>query len=129
MNNTEICNPKTEVAKGIELTDKDYIEGVLTVCKDLEKNLTVALTEASHENLYEKIFEMFTDIADLQRETYELWFRKGWFVVEAETQDKITKKYNKLEQEFIDLETKYSEEEKEEDYDSEDNFEESSEEE
>lgn len=104
MNNTEICNPKTEVPKGLSLNDKDYIEGVLTVCKDLEKNLTVAMTEASNEKLYQTIFDMFTDIAELQRETYELWFKKGWFVVEEEEKQKINKKYNVLEQELVDLE-------------------------
>lgn len=104
MNNQVICNPKTEVAKGLVLTDKDYIEGLLTVCKDLEKNLTVALTEASHEELYDEIFEMFKDISLLQRETYELWFRKGWFEIEPETKEKINEKYDKLNQEYRDLE-------------------------
>ena len=37
--NNKICNPKTEVEKGTTLNDKDYLEGVLTICKDLEKNL------------------------------------------------------------------------------------------
>ena len=64
MNNTEISNPKTEVEKGLTLNDKDYIESILTVCKDLEKNLVVAMTEASHEAYYEKIHEMFEDIAE-----------------------------------------------------------------
>jgi len=104
MNNTKICNPKTEVPKGLSLNDKDYIEGVLTVCKDLEKNLTVAMTEASNEKLYQTIFDMFTDIAELQRETYELWFKKGWFILEEEEKQKINKKYNMLEQELVDLE-------------------------
>lgn len=104
MNNQVICNPKTEVKKGLVLTDKDYIEGLLTICKDLEKNLTVALTEASHEELYDEIFEMFKDISLLQRETYELWFRKGWFEIEPESKEKINKKYDKLNQEYIDLE-------------------------
>ena len=52
--NNKICNPKTEVEKGTTLNDKDYLEGVLTICKDLEKNLTVAMTEASHEEYYVK---------------------------------------------------------------------------
>ncbi|MBP3840496.1 MAG: spore coat protein [Bacilli bacterium] len=104
MNNTQICNPKTEVPKGLGLTDKDYIEGILTVCKDLEKNLTVAMTEASNEKLYHTIFDMFTDIAELQRETYELWFKKGWFILEEEQKEKVNKKYNMLEQELVDLE-------------------------
>ena len=128
MNSTEICNTKTEVAKGLVLTDKDYIEGILTVCKELEKNLTVALTEASHEKLYQTIFEMFTDIADLQRETYELWFRKGWFVVEAEPQDKIMKKLNKLEQEFTDLDEESYDEDTEDTESTEESEEESTEE-
>lgn len=128
MNSTEICNTKTEVAKGLVLTDKDYIEGILTVCKDLEKNLTVALTEASHEKLYQTIFEMFTDVAELQRETYELWFKKGWFIVEAEPQDKITKKLNKLEQELTDLDDEsYEEESSDEEYNEEEDSEEQSE--
>ncbi|MBR4618835.1 MAG: spore coat protein [Bacilli bacterium] len=103
MNNTEICNPKTEVEKGLTLNDKDYLEGVLTVCKDLEKNLVIAMTEASHEEYYEKIHEMFESIAALQREIYELYFRKGWFIIEKEDESKLTKKYNMLQQELTDL--------------------------
>lgn len=103
MNNNEISNPKTEVEKGLTLTDKDYIESVLTVCKDLEKNLVVAMTEASHEEYYEKIHEMFEDIAELQRDTYELYFKKGWFIIEKEDESKLTKKYNMLQQELTDL--------------------------
>ena len=34
MNDNKICNPKTEVPKGLELNDKDYVESILTVCKD-----------------------------------------------------------------------------------------------
>ena len=103
MNNNEISNPKTEVEKGLVLTDKDYLESVLTVCKDLEKNLVIAMIEASHEEYYEKIHEMFESIAELQRDAYELYFRKGWFVIEKEDNEKLTKKYNMLQQELTDL--------------------------
>ena len=103
MNNNEISNPKTEVEKGLVLTDKDYLESVLTVCKDLEKNLVIAMIEASHEEYYEKIHEMFESIAELQRDAYELYFRKGWFVIEKEGNEKLTKKYNMLQQELTDL--------------------------
>ncbi len=99
----EISNTKVEVPKGLALNDKDYVEGILTVCKDIEKNLVVAMTEASNEELYNEIYDMFDDIAELQREIYELWFRKGWFIVEAEDNQKIVKKFNTLNQEFIDL--------------------------
>ena len=96
MNDNKICNPKTEVPKGLELNDKDYVESILTVCKDLEKNLVIAMSEASHE--------MFNEIANLQREIYELWFRKGWFTLEKVENQKIINKYNTLNQEVVDLE-------------------------
>lgn len=104
MNDNKICNPKTEVPKGSELNDKDYVESILTVCKDLEKNLVIAMSEASHESLYETIYEMFNEIANLQREIYELWFRKGWFTLEKVENQKIINKYNTLNQEVVDLE-------------------------
>ena len=103
MNDNKICNPKTEVPKGLELNDKDYVESILTVCKDLEKNLVIAMSEASHESLYETIYEMFNEIANLQREIYELWFRKGWFTLEKVENQKIINKYNTLNQEVVDL--------------------------
>ena len=102
-NTTEICNPKTEVEKGLVLNDKDYLEGILTVLKDLEKNLVIAMTEASHEEYYGKIHNMFEEIATLQRECYELYFKKGWFIIEKEDESKLTKKYDMLNQELIDL--------------------------
>lgn len=102
--NNKICNPKTEVEKGTTLNDKDYLEGVLTICKDLEKNLTVAMTEASHEEYYEKVLEMFEEIASLQREIYELYFRKGWFIIEPVQKEMLTEKYDMLAQELNDLE-------------------------
>ena len=53
MMNNKICNTKKEVPTGIELNDKDYMTQFLSILKDLEKNMTVALTEASNEKLYE----------------------------------------------------------------------------
>lgn len=103
MNNNEISNPKTEVEKGLRLTDKDYLESILTVCKDLEKNLVIAMTEASHEEYYKKIHEMFKNISELQRDAYELYFKKGWFVIEKEDDEKLNEKYNMLQQELTDL--------------------------
>ncbi len=103
MNNNKICNPNTEVPKGIELNDKDYITAVLTCLKEMAKNYTVALTEASNETLYQKYFNVFTDISNLQREVYEVMFRKGWYQLEKAEEQKITEKSQKLSQEYNDL--------------------------
>ncbi len=103
MNNNQIKNQKTEVPTGKELNDKDYINSLLGCLKEMEKNYATALTEASNEELYQKYKTMFDNYASLERETYELMFRKGWYVLEKAEQQKIAEKYQTLNQEFSDL--------------------------
>ena len=103
MNNNQIKNPKTEVPTGTNLNDKDYMNSLLSCLKEMVKNYTVALTEASNENLYNEFKDMYDKYINLQRETYELMFRKGWYVLEEAEAKKISSKYNTLNQEFTDL--------------------------
>ena len=101
--NNKITNPKTEVPKGMALNDKDYLNMTLSLLKDIEKNYAISLTEASNENLFAKYEEMFNVIKSLQREVFELAFRKGWYELEKAPSNKITGKYNTLNTEFNDL--------------------------
>lgn len=101
--NNKIFNPKVEVNSGINLNDKDYITNLLTCLKELEKNYTIALTEASNELLYEKYYNIFNDISKLQRETYELMFKFGWYQLEKAEEIKINEKYNMLNNEYQNL--------------------------
>lgn len=103
MNNNKICNPKTEVPSGIKENDKDYLNSSLSLLKDMEKNYVVALIEASDENLFSKYENMFNNIKNLQREVYELAFKKGWYTLEKAEDNKIKEKYNTLNKEFNDL--------------------------
>ena len=103
MNNNKICNPKTEVPTGTILNDKDYLNSILSFLKEMEKNYTLSLTEVSNEYLYDKFNNMFDDIKNLQREVYELSFKKGWYTLEKAEENKVTEKYNTLNQEFNDL--------------------------
>lgn len=103
MENNKISNPKTEVPTGIKLNDKDYMDSTLSTLKEMEKNFTVALTEASNEVLFSKYKEMFEEIKSFQREVYELMFRKGWYELEKAETNKINEKYNKLQKEFNEL--------------------------
>lgn len=103
MNNNEICNPKTEVSKGMNINDKDYINSLLSCLKEMVKNYATALTEASNETLYDEYKTMFDEYSNLQRETYELMFKKGWYTLEKVEQKKLDSKYQTLNQEFIDL--------------------------
>lgn len=101
--NNQISNPKQEVPTGIKLNDKDYITSLLSCLKEMVKNYSVVLTEASNEILYQEYKMMFDEYANLQREVYELMFRKGWYSLEQAETQKIDSKYQTLNQEFSDL--------------------------
>lgn len=91
--NNKILNPKTEVSKGINLNDKDNINELLSCLKEMEKNLTIAKTEASNENLYNEYKQICEEISSLGRRTYEIMFKNGWYELEEAQNEKITEKY------------------------------------
>ena len=101
--NNKINNPKQEVPTGIKLNDKDYATALLSCLKEMVKNYSVSLTEASNEILYNEYKTMFDEYTSLQREVYELMFRKGWYSLEKAETQKIDSKYQMLNQEFSDL--------------------------
>ncbi len=101
--NNKINNPKKKVSKTREMNDKDYITSMLEVEKSIVKDYAVALTEASNKDLYEDFHDMFDDVSDLQRQIYDLMFRKGWYSLETAEEDIIIQKANKLEQELPQL--------------------------
>ena len=103
MNNNQISNPKTEVPKGKSITDKDYMNSLLSCLKEMVKNYATVLTEASNETLYNEYKTMFDEYSSLQREAYELMFRKGWYMIEKAEQQKLDNKYQTLNQELMDL--------------------------
>lgn len=103
MNNNQISNPKTEVLKGTGINDKDYMNSLLSCLKEMVKNYSVVLTEVSNESLYNEYKTMFDEYSNLQREVYELMFRKGWYTLEVVEQQKLNTKYKTLNQEFMDL--------------------------
>ena len=57
--NNKICNVKTEVPEQREMNDKDYITAMLEIEKSAVKNLSVSLTEASNNDLYNDFYDMF----------------------------------------------------------------------
>lgn len=99
----KVENPKIEVTKGIEINDKDMLNSLLEIEKNMSVNLTIALNEASNETLYERLFDSFETIKDLQRDLYEIAFRYGWYSLEEAENNKVFEEYNKLNQEFEDL--------------------------
>jgi len=101
--NNQIKNTKTEVPTGIKLNDKDYLNSLLSCLKEMVKNYAVVLTEASNENLYDTYKTMFDKYIELQRNVFELAFRKGWYTLETAEPNKVSNKYLMLNQEYTDL--------------------------
>ena len=102
--NNKICNPKKEVPTGIALNDQDYMTILLTHLKELEKNLTVALTESSNQKLYKEFKKMFDSIANTQRLAYELMFYYGWYSLEAAKDTKVSTLCDELQTQLDNLE-------------------------
>lgn len=101
--NNQIKNEKIEVPTGMGLNDKDYLTCLNTTLKTLSKGYVVAMTEASNKSLYEVYKNIFLEISQLQRDVFEVMFRKGWYVLEAVDSNKINSKYNTLSTEYIEL--------------------------
>lgn len=101
--NNQITNQKTEVSKGISLNEKDYLTCLNATLKEMSKNYALVMSEASNEDLYTIYHDLFEKISQLQREVYELMFKKGWYILEKCDISKIQTKYQTLEQEYSDL--------------------------
>ena len=102
-NNNKISNPKTEVPTGMELNEKDYITCLLTTLKDMVKNYAIAMTEASNKFLFETYRDIFLKLMELQREVYDVMFRKGWYELEQAETQKISTKFQTLLKEYQSL--------------------------
>ena len=101
--NNQILNPKVEIPAGISLNEKDYITCLITTLKEMSKGYCLAMTEASNESLYSVYKKTLEKVCDLQREVYEVMFRKGWYILEGCDSNKINTKYQNLSQEYADL--------------------------
>lgn len=105
MNNEKVCNPKTETPQTIEMNERDYLNDLLETEKNMSVNLTIALNEASNEELYNKIKDIYESVKQSQRDLFELMFRNGWYCLEKAEDQKITQSINKLEQSMQELDS------------------------
>ena len=103
MNSEKIQNTKVEVPKGKNLNCKDYMNMLLTILKEEVKNYAIVLTEASNDYLYNEYKNIFDTLIEMQRETFNIMFRNGWYKLETAPTNKMNEKYNELNQELIDL--------------------------
>lgn len=92
MNNNNVQNPKTELVQTPEMNDCDYLNDVLSTEKCISDNLSIALNEASNDNLFNEILPMFNDSKKAARELFYLLFKNGWYTLEKAELTKIQQK-------------------------------------
>lgn len=82
------------------MTDKEILMDVLETEKNMAVNMTYALNEASHEKLYNELFNIFEGISESAKELFALAYDLNYYQLEAEKKTKIEKTAQMLNQEL-----------------------------
>lgn len=101
--NNKVQNPKTEVPANSNMNDRDFLNDILESEKNMSVNYTYALNEASNEELFKRIYNMFIHIKEAQRNLFELSFKKGWYTLEKAEENKINEEINTLSNMFNEI--------------------------
>jgi spore coat protein CotF len=92
----KIQNPESAVPKTPQMNDRDYINDVLSYEKYMTDSYSKALNEASHDTLYQDLLSIYNDTQNMQRELYNMMFKKGWYALEAAEASKIQQTYQQF---------------------------------
>ncbi|WP_026584718.1 spore coat protein [Bacillus sp. J33] len=96
-NQNTIQNTETQVSQTPQMNDRDFANDLLTMEKHMTNAYSVAMNEASHQNLYQDMLTVFNETQNQQRELYNLMFKKGWYKVEAADQQKLQQSYQQFQ--------------------------------
>jgi len=95
--NQTISNPKTtQLQKTPQMNDRDFLNDCLATEKYITNAYSIALNEASHEALYQDLLSIYTEAQNEQRQLYNLMFKKGWYKLEQEDQQKLQQKHQQF---------------------------------
>ncbi len=97
MNQNNIQNPQTQTPKTSQMNDRDFLNDVLTTEKYMTSSYSTFLHEASHQQLYQDMLNIFTETQNCQRELYNLMFKKGWYKIEAADRQKLQQSYQQFQ--------------------------------
>lgn len=95
-NQNKIQNPQTQVPETPQMTDRDFINDILTTEKYMTSSYSIAMNEASHEGLYQEINNICIETQNCQRELFNTMFQKGWYSFEAVDQQKLSQGYQQF---------------------------------
>lgn len=100
---SKVCCDEVKVESTLDMNDRDYLNDLLYDEKSIVVNTATALTEASNDELKEDILKFFETVEQIQRETYELAWNNGWYVLEESEKTKINQKSKELQKKLDEL--------------------------
>lgn len=103
MDNNTVQNTEVQVPKGMDMTDTDYLNDMLSTAKSLNSGYAIVLNEASNEYLFNEISELCKETHECSRKLFNLLFAKGWYKLEQADNNKVTTLINEYEQKINEL--------------------------
>ena len=97
MNQNQIQNPETQIPKTPQMNDRDFLNDMLTTEKYMASSYGIFLNEASNQQLYQDMLNIFTETQNCQRELFNLMFKKGWYKLEAADPQKLQQSYQQFQ--------------------------------
>ena len=95
--NNKVSNPQVEVPKTNKMNDRDYLNTLLEIEKNMSNNLSIALNEASCDKLFNFEFLLFTETKGMARDLYDMMFECGWYSLEKTEKNKINETLSEME--------------------------------
>jgi len=95
--NNKVSNPQVEVPKTNQMNDKDYLNTLLEIEKNMSNNLSIALNEASCDKVFNFEFLLFTETKGMARDLYDMMFDCGWYSLEKAEKNKINEALGEME--------------------------------
>lgn len=77
-------------------SEKDIATNLLVTLKHMKAEYNTFTQEASNEELYNEIKELYDCISTQQRNVYEMMSAQGWYQMSADTDKNISKAYTKF---------------------------------
>lgn len=96
----QIKNPQSNLlprVKGSQINDRDNVNLALAQEKYITDNMNVFAREASHRKLHNDVMRISVETHAMTRELFNLMFRKGWYTLEGEQQQKLAQSYQKFQ--------------------------------
>ena len=76
--------------------DKDIATNLLVTLKHMKAEFNTFTQEASNEELFQKIDDVYTCVSELQRNVFDMMCAQGWYKMTADSAKNISKAYTKF---------------------------------